>query len=71
MTADEYREALEVVGLTQGQAARFFNAGNRNARRWASGEQDIPPTVIMLLRLMVHFGVTADQVDNIVGELDD
>lgn len=36
MTPDEYREALEALGLTQGEGARLLGVDERTSRRWAN-----------------------------------
>lgn len=59
MTPDEYRAALSAVGLTQQAAAKLFGAGERTARRWATGEQPIPASVELCLILMDAYGIPA------------
>lgn len=63
MTAEEFRAALERLDLTIVGAARFMKVGERTARRWAAGDQDIPYPVQLLLRVMVHCGVKPEMVD--------
>jgi hypothetical protein len=53
MAPDQFRAALERLGLTQAGAAKLFKADERTARRWALGESDIPTGVAMLLNLLV------------------
>jgi hypothetical protein len=53
MTADEYRAALDKLGINQQAAGRVFEVGSRTARRWALGEARIPAAIAMLLQLMV------------------
>lgn len=53
MTADQYRAALAWLGLSQVAAARLLGADARTSRRWALGERSIPPTVAVLLRLLI------------------
>jgi len=53
MTADEYRAALDKLGINQQAASRFFGVGARTSRRWVAGEARIPNPVAMLLQLMV------------------
>jgi transcriptional regulator with XRE-family HTH domain len=62
MTATQFREALERLGLSQIGAARLFGADARTARRWALGEVGVPPTVAILLRLMLRGKVTAAEI---------
>ena len=53
MTSDEYREALEALGLTQGGCARLLGVDERTSRRWANGERDVPPPVQRFLRYLI------------------
>jgi transcriptional regulator with XRE-family HTH domain len=53
MSATEYRDALAKLGLTQVGAARLMGVSDRTSRRWASGEQDIPPPVERLIRAYI------------------
>ncbi|UPJ78804.1 hypothetical protein IVB16_28625 [Bradyrhizobium sp. 183] len=53
MTSDEYRDALEALGLTQGDGARLLGVDERTSRRWANGERDIPPPVQRFLRYLI------------------
>jgi hypothetical protein len=62
MTADQYRATIDKLGLSQQGAGRFLNVGERTARRYATGESEIPTAVSRLLLLMVHFKLTADGV---------
>lgn len=52
MTAADLREALDRLGLTQRAFARIVGCNERTVRRWAHGQQGIPPWVPLLLRLM-------------------
>lgn len=57
MNADEFQAAIDQLGLTQVAAARLFDVADRTARRWASGEQDVPRAVAIALRLMIDHKV--------------
>ena len=57
MNPDEFRQALERLGLTQVAAARLLCVEDRTARRWASGATSIPPSIALLLRLIEHVGL--------------
>lgn len=56
MTSDEYREAIDRLGLTQGGAARLLGVDERTSRRWANGERDIPPPAQRFLRYLMATG---------------
>jgi hypothetical protein len=61
LTAAQYRTALDRLGLTQADAARFLGVGGRTSRRWAS-EGGIPPAIALLLRLMIRLGLRPKDV---------
>jgi DNA-binding transcriptional regulator YiaG len=52
MTSNEFRAALEAVGYSQRGFATYTGSNERTVRRWALGEQDIPPWVPVMLELM-------------------
>lgn len=56
MTSDEYREALDALGLTQNAAAKLLGVDDRTSRRWACGERDIPPPAERFLRYLIATG---------------
>jgi hypothetical protein len=62
MTAQEYKDALEALKLTQLDAGELFNIGPRTSRRWALGEARIPASVAMILRLMLRKRVSPSDV---------
>lgn len=57
MTPDEFRTALERLGLTQIGAARFLGLDERTLRRYATGEKPVPRTVEMILRIAERLGM--------------
>jgi DNA-binding transcriptional regulator YiaG len=56
VTPDEYREAIEALGLSQVAAARLLGVDDRTSRRWASGERDVPPPAVRFLRYLIATG---------------
>ena len=68
MTADEYREAIEALGLTVLSAGRFLDVNERTARRWANGELSVPPVVAMLLTLMVKYSISVAEAYELFGQ---
>ena len=62
MTPDEYRAALEALGLTQGGGARLLGVDERTSRRWANGERDVPPPVQRFLRFLIAIGKSGEYV---------
>ena len=67
MTADEYRAALDALGLTQAGAGHFLGYNERTSRRWADGELEVPLVVEKFLRLMLARHIKPDQVDRLTG----
>ncbi|MFA9204909.1 MAG: hypothetical protein ACEQSH_00475 [Bacteroidia bacterium] len=60
MTSDNFRAALDHVGLTQRQFAKLLSQlgdpgsdRQRKVQRWATGEQDVPGAIAALLGLLV------------------
>lgn len=62
MTPDEYRAALERLGMTQVGFARLVGSGERSSRRWA--EQGAPGAVAILLRLLDAGKITTKDVED-------
>jgi DNA-binding transcriptional regulator YiaG len=52
MTAADFRAVIARLGYGQRGFAEYVGANERTVRRWASGEQDIPPWVPVILGLM-------------------
>jgi DNA-binding transcriptional regulator YiaG len=52
VTAGEFRQRIAALGYSQRGFAGFVGANERTVRRWAEGEQDIPPRVAVMLDLM-------------------
>lgn len=53
MTKDEYRTAIETLGLSQAAAARLLGVDERTSRRWACGERDIPAPAVRFLKFLI------------------
>lgn len=62
MTASQFRQALDRLKLSQLEAARLFRSNDRTVRRWAIGERGVPPTVELMLKLMLAGKVTAGDI---------
>lgn len=63
MTANQFRNALDRLGLSQLGAARLFDANDRTVRRWAIGERAVPTQVAILLRLLIAKKITIADVE--------
>lgn len=61
MTPDEYRSAIEALGLSQVAAAKLLGVDDRTSRRWASGERDIPGPAARFLRYLIATRKTGAQ----------
>ena len=56
MSPKTYLRAIEMLGMNRIQAARYLGVSERAARRFAHGEADIPPAVVLLLRALLNYG---------------
>lgn len=61
MTADQYRESIEQLGLSQVAAARLLGVDERTSRRWASGERDVPGPAAQFLRYLLAVKQTGER----------
>lgn len=62
MTPNQFRAAIEAIGLSQRGAGLFLGVDERTSRRWALGEAAIPESVAKLLRLMVRLKLSPEDV---------
>lgn len=62
MTANQYRDAIKRLGLSQRQAGAFLGVDERTSRRWAAGDAEIPESVGKLLRLMIRLKLKPEDV---------
>jgi DNA-binding XRE family transcriptional regulator len=61
MTPNQYRTALERLGLTQETAAQFLDVSLRTSHGYANGSP-IPEATAKLLRLMVRLELSPEDV---------
>ena len=61
MTPNQYRTALERLGLTQDSAAEFLGVSLRTSHGYANGSP-IPEAVAKLFRLMTRIEIKPDDV---------
>lgn len=61
MTANQYRAALDKLGLTQVGAARLFGVNDVTSRRWA--KSGVTGTAVILLRLLLDGKITVEDVE--------
>lgn len=63
MTANQFRSAIDRLGLSQVGAARLVGADPRTGRRWARDERPVPKCVAILLRLLLAKKITIEDVE--------
>lgn len=61
MTSDQYRNAIETLGMSQVAAAKLLGVDARTSRRWASGERDVPAPAERFLRYLIATGKTGEK----------
>jgi hypothetical protein len=67
MNHEEYRTALDALGMTQVSSAKFFGVNPRTSRHWALGECSVPHSVSKFLNLMIRLKISPGEVDNILA----
>jgi hypothetical protein len=70
MTGQEYRDTLDRLGLTVDGAAKFLRLGARNSRRIADGEERLQWARAALLRVMMAYRISTEQVEGLTEDLD-
>lgn len=67
MNPDEYRAAIEKLGLSQVAAARLLGVDERTSRRWANGERDVPAPAARFLQYLIATKKTGEQAMRVFG----
>jgi transcriptional regulator with XRE-family HTH domain len=62
MTENQYRNCIDMLGLSQERAAQFLGVAPRTSRAYALGERRIPEPVAKLLRLMIRLQIKPEDV---------
>jgi len=62
MTANQYRKAIEALGMSQQAAADFLGVSLRTSQGYALDEYPVPEAIAKLLRLMVRLKLKPDEV---------
>jgi transcriptional regulator with XRE-family HTH domain len=65
MTSKQYRKAIESLGLSQPQAARFLGVSPRTSQSYALGETRIPEPVAKLLRITIELKLNPDKIEGL------
>lgn len=58
MTKDEYRAALQRMGLRQVDVSWITGVTHRHGRKWANGDTPIPQSVYLLLKALEEGRIT-------------
>ncbi len=64
MTHTQFRAALDKLGLTQLAAARHLRVAGRTVRRWALDDGAIPPTVAIVINLILAGKISIEDLDS-------
>jgi DNA-binding transcriptional regulator YiaG len=67
MTPDQYRAAIETLGLSQVAAAKLLGVDARTSRRWACGERDVPPPAERFLRYLIATGKSGEKAMRVLA----
>ena len=62
MTPNQYKKAIEALGLSQVRAGAFLGVSPRTSQGYALGEYPVPTAIAKLLRLMVKLGLKPEDV---------
>ena len=62
MTPTDFRSTLARLGLSQTGASSVLGVSDRQVRRWASGDIDVPQPVVKILKMMCLGLINADDV---------
>lgn len=61
MTANQFRAALDKLGLSQLAAARLFKVSEKTARNWA--REGVSGTVVILINLLIKGKITQKDIE--------
>ena len=62
MTPNQYKKAIDALGLSQVRAGEFLGVSPRTSQGYALGEYPVPEAIAKLLRLMVRLDLKPDDV---------
>ena len=62
MTTDEYRAALDKLGLSIVGSAEYLGLSRRQSQRYANGISPVADPVAKILRLAIQTGLTANDL---------
>lgn len=64
MTADELRDALDELNLTQTEAARRLHVSLRTVQNWVAGTHEVPGPVEVLIRTWLRHPELLQEADD-------
>jgi len=62
MTAEEFRNALDQIGVTQAGFARLVELDERTVRRMAADDRDVMQPIAILLTIMIKKKISVAQL---------
>ena len=62
MTPLQFRRLLTRLGTNQYRVAPLLGVARRTVRRWAAGDAAIPPTALIILRLLAAGKITIEDL---------
>ena len=65
MTTEDYRAALDKLGLSIVGSAEYLGLSRRQSRRYANGTSPVADPVAKLLHLTIRIGLTANDLKSI------
>jgi DNA-binding transcriptional regulator YiaG len=69
MTPEAYREILEELRLSNGQAAKLLGVTPRTSNRWLAGTRDIPAPAYRLLVLLRDYRLSPKDASRHLAEV--
>ena len=68
MTAEEFRNALDQIGVTQAGFARLVELDERTVRRMAADDRDVMQPIAILLTIMIKKKISVAQLLKLMGD---
>jgi hypothetical protein len=62
MTPTEFRAALAALDITAVGCGRLFGRTTRSVHRWLAGDRAIPPEAVILVRLLMEYRITPEDI---------
>lgn len=68
ITARQYRKFLEALDISRARAGKMLGLDERTSRRYANDISRVPDPVNIVLRLMLKYKLTPDDIDELKQE---